>query len=227
MRAPTETSSAPSPRRPIRVLVLEERADAGVVPKLEREPDIEVTATVASPREAARLAADATPDVVVVDVEQDAEAVTATAALGDGEAAAPVLAVVADGTGEAAVDALRAGAAGTCGRADETRGVAAAVRGVAAGHAVVSREVLRGVVSCVPGTGPLLGDCTPREREVLSLVASGATNPEICGRLTLSDATVRTHVRNLRRKLAARTRAELVSRAFRLGLAPQPSRSAR
>jgi DNA-binding NarL/FixJ family response regulator len=82
--------------------------------------------------------------------------------------------------------------------------LAAAVREVAAGHA-----------DGAPADPP----CTPREREVLSLVALGATNPEICDRLTVSEATVRTHVRNLRRKLAARTRAELVSRAFRLGLA--------
>jgi DNA-binding NarL/FixJ family response regulator len=214
MRGPTETS-APSPRRPIRVLVVEPRAGTGVVGELEREPDIEVTATAATSHEAARLAADTEPDVVVVDAEGGVEAVSATTALGDPSSAPAVLAVVADA---AAVDALRAGAAGACVRAPETDGVAAAVRGVAAGHAVMSPGVLRDVMSCLPSADPALEHCTPREREVLSLIALGATNPEICGQLTVSDATVRTHVRNLRRKLGARTRAELVSRAFTLGL---------
>jgi DNA-binding CsgD family transcriptional regulator len=137
--------------------------------------------------------------------EPDLE-VTSTAAI-TGEA---VAAAASDVAPDVVVVELSAETEGVLGER-----VAAAVRGVAAGHAVVSPALLRDAVEPAPADPA----CTPREREVLALVALGATNPEICDRLTVSEATVRTHVRNLRRKLAARTRAELVSRAFRLGLA--------
>ena len=64
---------------------------------------------------------------------------------------------------------------------------------------------------------------TPREQEVMALVAQGATNPEVSQRLVISDATVRTHIRSLRRKLRARSRAELVSRVYGIGLGRAPT----
>jgi DNA-binding NarL/FixJ family response regulator len=96
-----------------------------------------------------------------------------------------------------------------------------AVRGVASGHAIVAPAALRDLVERVPPGNVPLHDCTLREREVMALIAEGATNPEVCRRLHISDATVRTHVRNLRRKLRARTRAELVTRAYGLGSGPR------
>jgi DNA-binding CsgD family transcriptional regulator len=63
-------------------------------------------------------------------------------------------------------------------------------------------------------------ECSPREREVLAVVAEGASNPEIAARLSISEATVRSHVQSLRGKLGARSRAELVVRAFEMGLGP-------
>jgi DNA-binding NarL/FixJ family response regulator len=69
------------------------------------------------------------------------------------------------------------------------------------------------VTKHVPST-----NCTARETEVLGLVARGANNPEICEQLHISDATVRSHLYHLRAKLEARSRAELVVRAFELGL---------
>lgn len=63
-------------------------------------------------------------------------------------------------------------------------------------------------------------ECSPREREVLAVLAEGATNPEIAARLSISEATVRSHVQNLRGKLQARSRAELVVRGFEMGLGP-------
>ncbi|HXV94888.1 MAG TPA: helix-turn-helix transcriptional regulator [Pseudonocardia sp.] len=63
-------------------------------------------------------------------------------------------------------------------------------------------------------------DCSPREREVLAMLAEGATNLEIAARLSISEATVRSHVQNLRGKLRARSRVELVVRAFEMGLGP-------
>jgi DNA-binding CsgD family transcriptional regulator len=75
----------------------------------------------------------------------------------------------------------------------------------------------------IPGSAEVRGGrwaCSPRESEVLAVLAEGATNPEIAARLTISEATVRSHIQNLRGKLQARSRAELVVRAFEMGLGP-------
>jgi DNA-binding NarL/FixJ family response regulator len=92
------------------------------------------------------------------------------------------------------------------------------VRGVASGRAVVERAVLDELVDRIPVGAVGSTTSLRREQEVMVMVAQGATNPEVSEQLVITDATVRKHVGSLRRKLGARTRAELVSRVFTLGL---------
>jgi DNA-binding NarL/FixJ family response regulator len=201
---------------PIRVMIV----DAETVVRehlavsLAHEHDIEVAGAVRDGREAIALVQQVATDVVVLDVGQPRlDGIRTTRVLTEHEPAPAVLALTNDATDELALDAIRAGATGFC----EKRSAGAvvdAVRSVAFGHAVIARTVLRALAGRVPETDLVLDDCTPREREVMALVAQGATNPEVCETLFIADSTVRTHIRSLRRKLGARTRAELVSRAY-------------
>ena len=174
---------------------------------LDLAADLDVVGAVADAREAVALLERVEPDVVVADVRIVTEL----------ERPPAVLAVAREDARPLAVDALRAGAAGFCSKESTPAELAGAVRGVAVGHAVVERAVLDALLERVPIDETALPDLTQREREVMALVAQGATNPEVSQALVITDATVRTHVRSLRRKLGARTRAELVSRVYELG----------
>lgn len=203
----------------IRVLIVEEEPETRerLADELRREPDLELTGAAAHADEASDLAARHELDVVVCDVPAGDHALDATRAFSGARSPAVVAMTRASGD-DLALEAIRAGASGLYAKTEPAGALADAVRGVAAGRAVVAPALLREVVERLPVPDPALEACTSREREVLALVAEGATNPEICEQLVVTDATVRTHVQNLRRKLAARTRAELVSRAFASGL---------
>jgi DNA-binding NarL/FixJ family response regulator len=218
VRSPVDLSR-PRGLEPIRVLIVDaERADREeLVEVLDAERDIEVSCAVADGRAAIGLVDVFDPNVVVIDLQlSNGAGIRATQILSQREPPPSVLAVTAAATDELALDAIRAGAAGLCEKGSSAA-LADAVRGVASGHAIVAPGALRDLVERVPPGNIALNDCTPREREVMALIAEGATNPEVCRRLHISDATVRTHVANLRRKLRARTRAELVARAYGLG----------
>jgi DNA-binding NarL/FixJ family response regulator len=108
----------------------------------------------------------------------------------------------------------------------------AAVRIVAAGDALLAPAVTRSVVEefvrspPAPPTPPAaLDELTPREREVLELLARGLSNPEICARLVISDATAKTHVARILQKLGLRDRVQVVIYAYEHGLViPGPKR---
>jgi DNA-binding NarL/FixJ family response regulator len=122
-------------------------------------------------------------------------------------------------------EALRAGASGFLLK-DSRRGqLLTAVRTVAAGDEIVDAAVTRRLVERLAdrprradGTPESLGALTGRELEVMRLVAAGLSNAEIATRLVLADATVKTHVASILRKLGARDRVQLVIRAYETGL---------
>ncbi|HEV7134295.1 MAG TPA: response regulator transcription factor [Gaiellaceae bacterium] len=201
---------------PIRVVIVDAEVESRdrTAGALARERDIEISAASGDGRSVLELVHRVEPRVVVMDVELPCDAgIHATRALAARERSPAVLAVAHDVSDELALDAIRAGAAGVCEKR-ATLALAEAVRAVACGYAVVARKTLRLLADRVPRPDGALERCTPREREVIELVARGATNAEVCERLVITDATVRTHIRNLRRKLGARSRAELVSRVY-------------
>jgi DNA-binding NarL/FixJ family response regulator len=128
-------------------------------------------------------------------------------------------------TDELIVDALRAGASGYLGKGVEPQTLLDAIRSVAAGDSLLSPAATRAMISRVlaqPGialaTPAALAGLTPREREILTLVASGLSNDEIAERLVISPATAKTHVNRTMMKLGARDRAQLVIIAYETGL---------
>lgn len=165
------------------------------------------------------------PDVVVMDVRMPrVDGVTATRALREVPGAPPVLVLTTFEDDEVLAGALRAGAAGFLLKGVPAEDLQRAVRAVAAGDSwldpAVTGRVLRTYREGAPA--PLasgrLDVLTPREREVLSLIGAGLSNPEIAARLVLGEGTVKTHVGHVFAKLALRDRAAAVVLAFDLGL---------
>ena len=123
-------------------------------------------------------------------------------------------------------DALRAGASGFMLKDAPPEEIAAAVRIVASGEALLAPAVTRAVIEefarqrprrCARPPPPV-AELTPREREVLDLLARGLSNPEICERLVISEATAKTHVARILQKLGLRDRVQTVIYAYESGL---------
>jgi DNA-binding NarL/FixJ family response regulator len=123
-------------------------------------------------------------------------------------------------------DALRAGASGFMLKDAPPEEIAAAVRIVASGEALLAPAVTRTVIEefarqtpAAPPSPPVaLKELTPREQEVLDLLARGLSNPEICERLVISEATAKTHVARILQKLDLRDRVQAVIYAYEHGL---------
>ena len=106
------------------------------------------------------------------------------------------------------------------------RSSSAAVRIVASGEALLAPAVTRGVIEefarhqpiAAIATPPAVAELTPREREVLDLLARGLSNPEICEQLVISEATAKTHVARILQKLDLRDRVQAVIYAYETGL---------
>lgn len=195
---------------------------------LDAEDDLCVIGTASGGQQALDMSAKLHPDVVVMDLRMPGmDGIAATQALCNRARPHPaVLALTTFATDEMALGAIRAGAAGFCAKADPPAMLADAVRTVAAGDAVVSPRVLKALLGrlIAPASAPKLpAEMTPREIDVLLLVAQGEPNGTISKALSISDATVRSHVAHLRTKLGARTRAELVVRAWEAGLGSGPT----
>ncbi|HEY6891131.1 MAG TPA: response regulator transcription factor [Solirubrobacter sp.] len=183
---------------------------------------IELVATAADGEEALALAAEHNPDVVLMDLRMPRmdgiEAIRRLAARGT---SAIALTTYADDA--SVLGALRAGARGYLTKdagADEIR---AAVEAVARGEAALDPAIQHHVLAAVSApTEPLPpetpDDLTPREVEVLQLIAEGLTNTEIADRLVVSAATVKSHVNHIFAKIGARDRAQAVVYAYANGV---------
>ena len=189
---------------------------------------VEVVGTAADGQEAVELARRLDPDIVLMDLRMprcDGIEATRRLAAARGRARVVVLTTYADDASVLA--ALRAGARGYLTKdagADEIR---MALEAVARGEAALDPAVQHHVVAAVAGGDdpaapqePALPDgLTPREAEVLALIARGLTNREIAADLVVSEATVKSHVNHLFAKAGVRDRAQAVAYAFRHGLA--------
>lgn len=199
---------------------------------LDAEPDLHVLGTAADGQQALDRIDRLHPHVVVMDLRMPGmDGLAASRALAGRPPRQPaVLALTTFATDTMAVEAIRAGAAGFCTKADPPAALAAAIRTVHHGDAVVSPAILKALLGRIVHTGPqrpLPAGLTPRELDVLHRVARGDTNTDIMRHLHISEATVRSHIAHLRTKLRARSRAELVVRAWEAGQigarsAPEP-----
>ena len=183
-------------------------------------PDIEVLGTASDGEEAIALVERLSPDVVLMDLRMPrCDGVAATRRLREGGSTTQVVVLTTYADDRSVVEALRAGARGfltkDAGAEEIQRAIAAVVRGEAA----IDPAVQHHLVDVVAGSAELPDGLTPREAEVLALVAQGLSNGEIAARLVVSEATVKSHINHLFTKTGVRDRAQAVSYAYRHGLA--------
>jgi DNA-binding NarL/FixJ family response regulator len=184
---------------------------------------IELVGTAADGEEAVALARERDPDVVLMDLKMPRcdgiEAIRRLAAQGDRPRAIALTTYADDAS---VLGALRAGARGYLTKDAGAEDIRAAVEAVARGDAALDPSVQHHVVAALAGPEPdreLPDDLTPREAEVLALIAEGLTNAEIADRLVVSAATVKSHVNRIFFKTGARDRAQAVVYAYAHGLA--------
>jgi DNA-binding NarL/FixJ family response regulator len=213
----------------IRVLLADDQAllRSGLRALLDGEPDIEVVAEAGDGAEATRLAADLTPDVVLMDIRMpQVDGLAATKAISADERLAEVriLILTTFDLDEYVFEALRSGASGFLVKDTEPAELIHAVRTVAAGDALLSPRATRSLIGeyatrAKPADlSPSLDRLTDREREVMGHVAAGLSNDEIAEHLYISPTTAKTHVSRAMTKLGARDRAQLVVYAYETGL---------
>jgi DNA-binding NarL/FixJ family response regulator len=213
----------------IRVVVVDDQeiVRAGFAALLDTQDDFDVVGTAADGEEAVRVCREHRPDVVLMDVRMPAtDGIEATRQLtDDGEALPRVIMLTTFDLDEYVYDALGAGASGFLLKDVKAETLFDAVRVVSAGDALLAPAVTRRLVSefarlrpTLPPRPEAIADLTPRETEVLRLVAEGLSNGEIAARLVVSEETVKTHVSRVLTKLDLRDRTQAVVVAYESGL---------
>ena len=211
----------------IRVLLADDQrlVRAGFRMILRAEPDIEVVGEAADGHEAVALAKSLTPDVVLMDIRMPKlDGVEATRRIAAVTDPARVLVLTTFDLDEYVYEALRAGASGFLLKDVPEDQLTAAIRVVAAGGSLFAPAITRRLIeefarrAKPPSPPPALEDLTPRELEVLRLVARGLSNAEIAAELVVSEHTTKTHVASLLAKLRLRNRVQAVVLAYESGL---------
>jgi DNA-binding NarL/FixJ family response regulator len=221
----------------VRVLIVDDDdlMRAGLRAMLSSDSAIEVVGEAATGRAAVGAAAKLRPDLVLMDVRMpDGDGIAATREV---LATAPAVRVVILTTFEDddyIFGALAAGASGFLLKRTRPEDQLAAIHTVAAGDSLLSPSVTRTVIERMAAApapaagGRLLDELTPREREVLELVARGLSNGEIAAALVIEESTVKTHVKRILAKLRLRDRIQAVIFAYETGVTrPGPARSGR
>ncbi|HWO67644.1 MAG TPA: response regulator transcription factor [Umezawaea sp.] len=214
---------------PVRVLVCDDQPliRTGFTTIIDAQPDLEVVAECGDGRTAVVLAAKLHPDVVVMDVRMPVlDGIGATRLLAGAGVDNPVkvLVVTTFNLDEYVYEALRAGASGFLLKDAPPAQLLHGIRTVATGAALLAPEVTRQLVGRYaarirPADAATDGDpLTPRELEVLRLIANGLSNGEIASTLVISPETVKTYVSRILTKLDLRDRVQAVVYAYRNGL---------
>ena len=196
----------------------------GVAAILDAEEDFTVLGTAADGAEAFGLITTLRPDVALMDIRMpEVDGIEATRRVVESGSATKILILTTFGADDYVLAALRAGASGYLLKDAPRESLVAAIRAVAAGDVAVEKQVLAQLVRersprHHPEAVAALGRLSPRESQVLELVARGATNPEIAQSLYIGETTVKTHVSRIQTKLDARDRVQLVVIAHRAGL---------
>jgi DNA-binding NarL/FixJ family response regulator len=214
----------------VRIVVADDQqvVRAGFASLLDTQPDFTVVGTASEGAEAVRICRELRPDVVVMDIRMPGmDGIEATRELAGSESDGPrILILTTFDLDEYVYDALRAGASGFLLKDVTAEQLFDAVRVIAGGEALLAPTITRRLISefarlrAKPDAPamPALAELTPRETEVLQLVAEGLSNPEIASRLVVTEETVKTHVSHVLRKLRIRDRTQAVIAAYESGL---------
>lgn len=199
----------------------------GFAELLATQEDFDVVATAEDGDEAVRVCRELLPDIVLMDVRMPGtDGIEATRQLAADNDAPRVIILTTFDLDEYVYDALRAGASGFLLKDVTAERLFDAVRVVADGEALLAPGVTRRLIGEFAALKPKTDDAshaafaelTPRETEVLRLVAEGLSNPEIATRLVVTEETVKTHVSRVLRKLGLRDRTQAVVMAYESGL---------
>lgn len=206
---------------PIRLLIADDHPIVrdGLRAAFAAEPDIEVVGEAGDGAQAVRLAVRLAVDVVLMDLRMpEMDGVRAIRKLAEEAPRIRVLVLTTYGSDTDVLPAIEAGATGYLLKDAPTAELLRAVRASHRGETVLAPSVAGLLVGQVrkPARGPL----SPRELEVLRLVATGATNREAAAALFISEASVKTHLLHIYAKLDTRDRASAVAEAYRRGLLP-------
>jgi DNA-binding NarL/FixJ family response regulator len=197
---------------------------------IEAEDDLEVVGEAGDGEDAVTEAISLRPDVVLMDIRMPVlDGIEATRRIVSARPTSRVLVLTTFGLDGYVYDALRVGASGFMLKDAPPEEIVAAVRIVANGDALLAPAITRAVIEefarRTPNTSlaqqpepPALEELTPREREVLELLARGLSNPQICEQLVVSEATTKTHVARILQKLGLRDRIQAVIYAYETGL---------
>jgi DNA-binding NarL/FixJ family response regulator len=222
---------------PIRIVVADDHevVRTGFAALLDTQQDFTVVGTAADGAGAVRVCGARRPDVVLMDVRMPGmDGIEATRQVAGEAGQTPrVLILTTFDLDEYVYEALRAGASGFLLKDVTAERLFDAVRVIAAGDALLAPAVTRRLISefarirpARPGKSPAaLDSLTPRETEVLTLLAEGLSNPEIAARLVVTEETVKTHVSRILAKLGLRDRTQAVVTAYESGLVVPRSRT--
>jgi DNA-binding NarL/FixJ family response regulator len=212
----------------IRTLVADDQqvVREGFAALLGTQDDMTVVASAADGAEAVSLSAEHRPDVVLMDVRMPVmDGIEATRRIAAATENGPrILILTTFDLDDYVYDALQAGASGFLLKDVPAEALFEAVRVIAGGEALLAPAITRRLIAEFARLRPrqvrpeALSELTPRETEILGLVAEGLSNREIAERLVLSDETVKTHVSHVLRKLGLRDRAQAVVVAYETGL---------
>ncbi|MGN6377799.1 MAG: response regulator [Gaiellales bacterium] len=210
----------------IRVLVVDDQPliRGGFRMILDQRDDMHLVGEAENGRQALQLAAELHPDVILMDIRMPGmDGIEATRRLVGAGTPARILALTTFDLDDYVYASIQAGASGFLLKDVQPAELVDAIRVVAAGNALFSpsatqRLIERFNTAHAPTPSPELDELTDREREVLILLAEGCSNAELAARLYLSEATVKTHVSSVLRKLGARDRVQAVIAAYESGL---------
>jgi len=216
------------PRSAVRIFIADDQAvvRAGFSALMGTQPDFEVVGTAGDGAETVRLCGRLRPDVIVMDIRMPGmDGLEATQRLASAPNAPRILIITTFDLDEYVYEALRAGASGFLLKDVTAERLFDAVRVIADGEALLAPAITRRLIDefsrlrpKAPARSEVFAALTPRETEVLRLVAEGLSNPEIAGQLVVTEETVKTHVSRILSKLGLRDRTQAVIAAYENGL---------
>jgi DNA-binding NarL/FixJ family response regulator len=217
----------------IRILIADDEAlvRGGLRMILEAQPDLEVIGEAVDGHDALEQVRTLSPDLVLMDIRMpDLDGLEATQRMLTGPRSTPkVLVLTTFDLDDYVYEAIRAGASGFLLKTTPPHQLVEGIRAVMSGEALLAPEITRRLLDRFiqrpppsSNTPPELAELTPRELEVLRLIAGGHSNAEIAAALFLSGATIKSHVNHLLTKLGLRDRVQAVALAYRTGLMDDP-----